>query len=108
LKRILRNELGFSIQNENYKDLINFGCYEHFYEDNFLGNFDFSTHYVVLPYLVPYELIKKNHSDISFEQHSKYLWINLDETNYENVNIHPNTIEYLNSPFLKNYKYLSN
>ena len=47
-KRILNNELGFSLKKGHYESVKELGCYEHFYEDNFLDNKDFSTHYLVL------------------------------------------------------------
>ena len=57
---------------ENF--LIDLGIYEHFYEDNFLNNKKFSTHYVVLAYLLSYELLTPIEGCEIKEQHSEYLW----------------------------------
>tara|TARA_B100000900_G_C20367829_1_gene629111 strand:- start:141 stop:629 length:489 start_codon:yes stop_codon:yes gene_type:complete len=101
-KRILRNELGFSLKNDHYKFVKDIGCYEHFYNDNFLGNIDFSTHYVVIAYLVPYESLLKNYSEITNEQHSDYIWFDMDKL--INISqIHPNTLAYFDNPLLKNF-----
>ena len=63
LDRILRNELGLLIK-DNDKNLIkDLGIFEHFYDDNFLGNKNFSTHYIVLAYLIPFEILKKGFAD---------------------------------------------
>ena len=44
--RILKQELGYKLISENRKTFL--GVYEHFYDDNFLGNQDFKTHYIIL------------------------------------------------------------
>ena len=94
-ERILRTELGFSLENDDFKFAKNIGCYEHLYDDNFLGNNDFGTHYVVIAYLILYEYLFKKSNEIKSEQHSEYIWVNLDEKNSNNTRVHPNTLEYL-------------
>lgn len=70
-KRLIENELGLRGKvNSNFK-----GVYQHFYDDNFLGD-TFTTHYVVLAYEVCFngEL-----SSLPEEQHSDYKWFTQDE-----------------------------
>ena len=52
LKRILKSELGLTFKKDHEKFVENLGIYEHFYDDNFLGEKDFGTHYVVIAYLL--------------------------------------------------------
>ncbi|WP_350587314.1 GDP-mannose mannosyl hydrolase [Pseudoalteromonas sp. 3-MNA-CIBAN-0064] len=70
-KRLIENELGLKEEvRSNFK-----GIYQHFYDDNFLGN-TFTTHYVVLAYEVNFngEL-----TSLPEEQHSDYKWFTQDE-----------------------------
>ena len=99
-KRILKNELGFSLKKDNNKLVKELGCYEHFYEDNFLDNKDFSTHYLVLAYLIPFESIMKKKEEILNNQHSEYIWVDIDDTD-NSYKIHKNTLAYFKNPFLK-------
>ena len=103
LKRILGEELGLSIKNNYEKFILDLGSYEHFYDNNFMGNKDFGTHYVVLAYLIPYELLIVKREKILNEQHSKYIWMDLDKIKESSLNIHLNTMEYLKNPILKNF-----
>ena len=93
LKRILRNELGLSINVKN-KQIKFLGVFEHFYKENFFGNNEFGTHYVVLAYLIPFEILTKISNKKIKDQHSEYLWLNIDnKSKYENI-IHLNSLEY--------------
>ena len=103
LKRILKNELSMDIK-INHERFIKFlGIYEHFYQDNFLDNKDFSTHYVVLAYVIPYKILKKIKKKILIEQHSELIWIDINNFNSNTNHIHSNTLEYLKNPLLKNF-----
>ncbi len=90
LKRIIFAETGRIIKN---KDLIYLlGIYEHFYEDNFKGNSNFDSHYVVLAYNLPLEAlsdIDKNFKDV---QHEENKWFKFTDDSH--VNIHKYSILY--------------
>ena len=103
LKRILKNELGMAIKKGQEKLLLDLGSYEHFYEDNFLDNNEFSTHYVVLAYLLSYDLLTPIKGCEIKEQHSEYLWVDVDQVDICKYSIHENTIEYLKNPVLKKF-----
>ena len=103
LNRILKNEIGMILKENNYKFIKNLGIYEHFYEDNFLDNKSFSTHYIVLAFLVPYNsLIKfdKFRPDI---QHSQFIWQNMKTITKSPYKIHKYTLNYTNNRTLKNF-----
>ena len=104
IERILKTELGFSLKNDHYKFLKFLGCYEHLYDDNYLGNNDFSTHYVVIAYLIPYESLLINYSKIKSEQHSKYIWFNIDDLKNSLYNVHPYTLAYFKNKIIKKYQ----
>ena len=101
LLRILKSELGMNIKKNNYKYIKNLGIYEHFYDDNYLGNFNFSTHYIVIAYLIEYKNLIKNDQKILSQQHSEYIWLDINKVNNK-YNIHSNTLEYLKNPLIKN------
>ena len=102
LKRILKDELGLRIKIFDNKSVKNIGFYEHLYDDNFLGNNDFSTHYLVIAYLIKYKsLLKINNHSIK-QQHSEYKWIDLDNAFKSSYKIHTNTLEYFKNPLFKN------
>ncbi len=103
-KRILKNELGMALKKRQEESIIDLGSYEHFYEDNFQDNKKFSTHYVVLAYLLNYDLLTPIKRFKINEQHSEYLWIDVDEENLYKYNIHEYTLEYLKNPLLKNFR----
>ena len=60
LNRILFSETGQNLINESMSDLHFLGIYEHFYKENFLGNNDFNSHYLVLAYLIDFEKLSIN------------------------------------------------
>ena len=72
------------------------GIYEHFYQDNFLDNTNFSTHYLVLAYLINFDLLIKNKGNMVTQQHSSYIWLDINNLNNNSLEIHPYTLEYLN------------
>lgn len=97
LSRILEDEIGHKfIDNNIEKKLI--GIYEHFYNDNFLGNYKFTTHYIVLAFLITFDQIEKildvpSHKD----QHSKYIWYDLENKHTKDIEIHKYTTAYFKS-----------
>ena len=101
IKRILRQELGLFLEYDRVDCLRELGCYEHFYDDNFLNNNDFGTHYIVLAYLIPFEILRKNQDLIITEQHSKYIWVDVNNIKNSSLNIHINTLEYFKNPILR-------
>ena len=102
--RILKNELGFSVRKDHDKFIKELGCYEHFYEDNFLDNEDFSTHYLVLAYLIPFSSIMKENEEVLNNQHSEFIWFDIDSDNSNSYKIHKYTLAYFKSPLFKNFE----
>ena len=95
ISRLLINEIGFRLKQKiNFKKNL-IGIFEHFYKDNFLNNFEFDTHYVVIAFLINYKNIEKI-CDVERinDQHSKYIWHDLD--NKQNFKIHKYTEDYIN------------
>ena len=101
LKRILKDELGFEIKIDNYNFIKPLGDYEHFYSDNFLNNNSFSTHYVVLAYLIPYEYLTHIKKEVDNEQHSEYIWFDIDLKDSNSYKVHQCTLDYLENPMIK-------
>ena len=90
--RILKQELGYKLISDTRKTFL--GVYEHFYDDNFLGNQDFKTHYIILAYLINIDYLIKIDRVIDKDQHSEYLWQSIN-SKYESQYIHNYTKEYL-------------
>lgn len=84
--RLTRAELGVALSLSEAEFL---GHYEHHYADNF-SNADFSTHYVVLAYLVELDIELDN---LPIEQHQTYKWWGETEL-LTSVNVHDNTKAY--------------
>ena len=103
LRRILKDELGLSIKKNHNKSQQYLGTYEHFYDDNFLDNKEFGTHYIVLAYLLPYESLETSREEIISQQHSKYIWLDIDKFKDNSLKIHCYTLDYLKNPILINY-----
>lgn len=101
LERILNEELSLKFKSIHNKNIKALGFYEHFYKDNFLGNSNFSTHYVVFAYLIPYEILLKKKEFEKNEQHSKYIWMDIDKENISSIKIHKYTLDYLKHIFFK-------
>jgi len=68
-KRILKNELDY----EGKFEPAFIGVFEHFYDTGFNG---VPTHYVNLAYMINLDKISLN---LPFEQHSEYIWLEVDE-----------------------------
>ena len=101
-ERILRDELGFNLRKNQNQFVKTLGIYEHFYDDNFLDNKDFSTHYIVIAYLIPHISLTKIVSKIKIPQHSEYIWLDINNKENYSFKIHKNTLEYFKNPLLKN------
>ena len=85
-QRLAIDELGIDY-NINAATFI--GHYQHFYQDNFSDN-NFSTHYVVLGYLIEEDL---DLNKLPLEQHRNYQWWNIDEL-LNSSEVHDNTKAY--------------
>ena len=96
-------ELGYILDKSNAKNVIGIGTFEHFYKDNFLCNSNFSTHYLVLAYLIPHKLLIRKTSKMQLinNQHSEYAWLNKKKLKSFKKNIHPNTLSYLKNKYIK-------
>lgn len=69
-KRITQDELGFALSRQDFQFL---GIYEHFYDNNFTGNGEFGTHYVVLAHEIV--LGRDVLLDPPNDQHKEYQWL---------------------------------
>ena len=99
--RILKDELGFELKENNYKFIKELGIFEHFYEDNFLDNKNFSTHYIVIAYLVRYESLIKKVKNVTSPQHSDYIWVDINSGKNYSINIHNYVFDYLKNNHFK-------
>ena len=91
-----------TIKKNQYKNIKNLGVYEHFYEDNFQGNTNFSTHYVVIAFLVPFNSLINIEKFSLEEQHSQYIWENIKTIKKSPHKIHKYTLEYFKNPLFQN------
>ena len=83
LERILYAETGRKIIN---KYIIRpLGVFEHFYKDNFKGNSDFDSHYVVLAYHIPIKALSEIDKNFKDVQHEENKWFRITETSFENI-----------------------
>ena len=101
LQRIFKDETGSDLKDFNCKKKF-LGVYEHFYNDNFLDDQNFNTHYIVLAYLI--ELTEEEfQKKISInKQHSDLIWYK-SFYNFDIENIHINTIAYFSHENLKTF-----
>ena len=90
LERIIYDETGRKIKDLQFLNFI--GIFEHFYNDNFLGNSNFSSHYIVIAYSLSIECLTETENDFKNNQHSDYVWVN--DYNKSEFNIHPYTKAY--------------
>ena len=99
-KRILFDEVGGTLKSEFdiLKNLI--GIYQHFYEDNFLGNKEFNSHYIVLAFKVNFDEIKISKIDNFKNQHSNQIWYEYLSESRKKINIHKYTEDYLSNDLL--------
>ena len=95
LSRILEDEIGYKFIDDNIQKKL-LGIYEHFYDDNFLGNNKFKTHYIVLAFLISFDQIEKI-SDVPLhkDQHSNYIWYDLENKIIKDIGIHKYTYSYI-------------
>ncbi len=93
-KRILNSEINHDIFEKDFNKLSLLGVFQHFYEDNFYGNKLFSSHYVVLAYLVPLKILQQSKNGIFKDQHDEYIWY--DKKLANDLLIHPYCKDYLN------------
>ena len=94
LERIIKNETGQKIIKNGKKNITLLGVYEHFYEENFLGNKDFSSHYVVLAYVIDNNYLSEMNYDTFLNQHSDFIWQDFTKESF-NIKIHNYSIAYL-------------
>lgn len=81
-KRLTEEELGICFSENDAKFI---GVCEHFYDDNFSG-VDYTTHYVVLGYMLVADIDIEN---IPKTQHNQYEWFSkLSLLNSESVHVH--------------------
>ena len=100
--RILVQELGMHLRDGHDKFIKNLGLYEHFYEDNFLGNREFSTHYLVIAYLIQYDSLTEIKITNRYDQHSEFIWFPIDNIGKSNQPIiHEYTKAYLNNSLIQ-------
>lgn len=85
-QRLTIDELGIDYNINNAKFI---GHYQHLYQDNFSDD-NFSTHYVVLGYLIKEDL---DLNKLPLEQHRNYQWWNIDEL-LNSSEVHDNTKAY--------------
>ncbi len=99
--RILEEETSFRFKDDIYS--VSFlGVFEHFYNDNFLDNEDFNTHYITIAYLIDYKNLVKIDLKKKSEQHSEYLWLNPLKNDNKSINIHKYAMNYLDLEAIKN------
>jgi len=86
-ERIAKDELGAAV---SFDDARLIGVFDHIYEDNFAGEGEFGTHYVVLAYEVR---VEEAALDLPNDQHSKYQWFTAESAD-KDEKVHPNTRVY--------------
>tara|TARA_B100000242_G_scaffold292463_1_gene267925 strand:- start:776 stop:1273 length:498 start_codon:yes stop_codon:yes gene_type:complete len=99
--RILNKETNFILKNKSISSFF-IGLDEHFYEDNFLDNNEFNTHYIVLLFLLKFDDLESTNNKINLEeQHHEHLWFDnkRDIEIIENMNIYMKG--YLKRPEIK-------
>ena len=92
-KRIVNSEINHEITERDFNKLSLLGVFQHFYDDNFCGNKLFSSHYVVIVYIVPLKILKKAKTVIFNDQHDEYIWY--DKKLGKDLLIHPYCKEYV-------------
>jgi colanic acid biosynthesis protein WcaH len=88
--RITQGELGVAIP---FSEAAFVGVFEHLYANNFLGNSDFTTHYVVLAYRIGVDRALEIRTD---DQHEHFVWLEVDRLLVDE-NVHDNTKAYFGS-----------
>jgi colanic acid biosynthesis protein WcaH len=88
--RIAKAETGLELSLE---DAVFLGIYEHIYpNENFSGDPDFGTHYIVVSYRIK---LTETPENLPNDQHNDYWWASLDNI-LEDPNVHENTRNYFN------------
>ncbi|MDC3135377.1 NUDIX domain-containing protein, partial [Prochlorococcus sp. AH-716-J09] len=95
LTRIIKVETGISISRKENKKTNFLGVFEHFYEENFLGNKEFSSQYIVLAYLLDANSLSTINHDIFMHQHSDLIWYDITRKKID-INIHEYSTNYIN------------
>lgn len=91
-RRVARDELGLDGLSRADAELV--GVYEHLYEDNFFGEPNISTHYVVLGYRLR-QMVEL--TSLPEAQHTTYRWATPDEI-LGDASVHANTQAYFPIP----------
>jgi colanic acid biosynthesis protein WcaH len=87
LDRVIQEELGVASASTSAEFL---GVFEHFYDDNVLGDPTFGTHYIVLAHQLEVELAL---GGLPTQQHQEYRWWSVDQLLASNE-VHPYTQNY--------------
>ncbi len=85
-QRLTKNELGVTYDRKDKKFI---GYYQHFYQNNFSDE-DFTTHYVVISYLIEQDI---EINSLPLEQHKYYKWWDINKI-LSSPEIHENTKAY--------------
>ena len=93
IRRILKDEINFEINDENLDKINLLGVFEHFYDDNFYGNKLFKSHYVVLAYSIQLKMLNKIKKKKINDQHEYYIWYGSDRV--KEIKIHQYAKDYL-------------
>ncbi len=93
IRRILKDEINFEINDENLAKINFLGVFEHFYDDNFYGNKFFKSHYVVLAYSIQLKMLNKIKTKKINDQHEYYIWYGSDRV--KEIKIHQYAKDYL-------------
>ena len=91
--RLLKSELNYELPEKNFEKIKLLGAFEHFYDENFLGNKSFSSHYLIIAYSISLRFLNKKCTDSFNDQHEKYLWYN--NKLEKDIKIHPYVNKYL-------------
>ena len=93
-QRILNSEINYEISEKDFRKISLLGVFQHFYDDNFYGNKLFSSHYVVIVYVISLKILKRSNKGIFIDQHDEYIWY--DKSLSDDLLIHPYCKEYIN------------
>ena len=91
IERIAEKELGLNLK-RNEMTLL--GVYDHIYEDNYLGQANVNTHYVVLGFQAT---IENRYEFTADEQHEALRWWS-KQAILADPHVHQNTKNYFNKP----------
>lgn len=101
--RILYSETNLFIKEKSISPTF-IGVDEHFYEDNFLDNKEFSTHYIVLLFLLKFNELEITNNQINLEeQHDEFIWFERQKDNEIEKNMNKYMKGYLEREGIKNF-----